>query len=121
MTILGLVATPAANAAPFGAADKNPNVVAHFNSGPHGIPGESEFHEGKDIVMNAGQSGNLQQWFFGTSETEGLHGEHSLWKESKDGCQQNQVLIEDAHPEWGTYLEPGADYCVKTNDFRSSN
>jgi hypothetical protein len=124
--ILGLiavfvVATPAM-AAPFKAADKNPNVVAYYESGAHGIPDEPGiYHEGKDLVMRAGKSGNFQQWFYGFANEYGgvIEGDHTVWKLQKDDqCADGWTEIEDAYPEWGDYLEPGADYCVKTNDFK---
>ena len=95
------------SAAPFNAAS-NPNIVANYPTGPHGIV----------VVMRAGQSGNFQQWFEGTSASEGYHGEHSLWKESQTGeCKDKEYLVSNAHPEWGDYLAPDTDYCVKTNDY----
>lgn len=109
-----------ANAAPFKANDKNPNIVAFFPDGVHGIPDEPDItHEGKEVVMRAGNSGNFQQWFYGTSdEGPGKEGDHTLWKLlKKDQCPDGSTLIPDAFPEWGDYLQPGADYCVKTNDF----
>ena len=116
-----LVSASSVVAAPF-FAEGNPNIVANYHDGIHTIPGEQEdIHTGMDVVMRAGKSGNFQQWFLGDSEQEGFHGEHSLWKESKDGtCKNGDVLIEDAHPGWGDYLNPEADYCVKTNEFQKS-
>ncbi len=109
-----------ASAAPVGAVGQNPNIVAYYPTGPHGIPGESEYHEGMDIVMATDSNGNFQQWFYGWSASEGLHGEHSVWKIRKDGkdCDKGWLLYPDPYPEWGDYLTPGVDYCVKTNDFR---
>lgn len=108
-------------AAPF-KAEGNPQIVANYPTGPHGIPGESEYHEGADVVMRAGNSGNFQQWFYGTSASEGLHGEHSLWKYSESGeCNDNEVKVEVGDPSaWGDYLVDGGTYCVKTNDFHPS-
>jgi len=105
-------------------AEHNPNVVAYYETGPHGIVGESGvYHEGEDIVMRAGKSGNFQQWFYGESdETQGKEGDHSVWLVKKDGkdCPDHFVLVENASENWGDYLKPGADYCVKTNDFHSN-
>lgn len=110
-----------AYAAPFN-AEGNPNIVANYPTGPHGIIGEAEFHEGADVVKLNGKSGNLQQWFYGTSASEGLHGEHSNWKNvgTATSCSQGWDLVVDPYPEWGDYLEPGSNYCVRTNDFHPS-
>lgn len=113
-----------ASAAPFKAADKNPNVVAFYETGPHGIADEPGiYHEGMDIVMKAGKSGNFQQWFYGFADENGgvIEGDHSVWRVAKDGCSNGWTRIEDAYPEWGDYLKPGADYCVKTNDFKTTH
>lgn len=110
-------------AAPFKAEDKNPNVVAYYEDGPHGIPGNSAHHEGEDIVMQAGKSGVFQQWFYGEGEDyEGKHGHHSVWKPA-DGCPANwfemTVTGSGGGNFWGDYLdlEPGT-YCIHTNDFK---
>lgn len=109
-------------AAPFKAAN-NPNILDNYPTGPHGIIGEAEYHEGADVVMKAGRSGNIQQWFYGTSASEGLHGEHSNWKNvgSATSCPAGWDFVADPYPEWGFYLESGANYCVHTNDFHPSN
>lgn len=100
--------------------ENNPNVVAYYENGPHAIVGEPDVHYGKDVVMKAGNSGNFQQWFYGTSALEGEHGEHSVWQISKDGtCPDKWDHVADPHPEWGDYLTPGTDYCVHTNEFKS--
>lgn len=75
--------------------------------------------------MKAGKSGNLQQWFYGTSEElpNLTKGEHSVWKDvgSSTTCPNDKwVLVKNAYPAWGDYLNPGANYCVHTNDFHSS-
>lgn len=103
--------------------ESNPNFVVYYPDGPHGIVGEDELHEGEDLVMRGGGSGNFQQWFFGTSASEGLHGEHSLWmeKDPNKDCPDDFILVPQAYPAWGDYLQPGADYCVKTNDFNANN
>ncbi len=100
--------------------ESNPNVVAYYEEGDHGIVGENTRHWGEDVVMATGQNGNFQQWFYGDSEgEEGVHGEHSVWKVSEDGtCADNWDHVHEPYPEWGDYLTPGVDYCVKTNDFR---
>lgn len=91
-----------------------PNVVACYESGTHGVVGQSETHTGADYVKKLGND-NLFQFFCGTSESEGLHREVSLWKLARDKkCPSSWILLEDPHPEWGDYLKPGADYCVKT-------
>lgn len=104
----------------------NPNFVVYYPDGLHGIVGESGIrHEGEDLVMKDGNSGNFHQWFFGTSDEEDgkLEGDFSRWQVRKEGhdCQDDFILVPNAYPQWGTYLEPGADYCVKTTDFESHN
>lgn len=107
-------------AAPF-RAENNPQIVANYDSGLHGIPGESATHEGSDVVMRAGNSGNFQQWFEGTSTENGgiTEGDHSVWKESSDcQCKDGETaVISTPSNFWGDYLQQGATYCVKTNDF----
>lgn len=94
--------------------NKNPKIVACYESGTHGIVGQSETHTGADFVKKL-SSGNLFQFFCGTSPSEGLHREISLWKFARDKkCPKGWILLEDPFPEWGDYLKPGADYCVKT-------
>jgi hypothetical protein len=108
-------------------AEHNPQVVAYY-PGPddiHGIVGEDEKHTGWDLVKKNGNSGSFQQWFYGESETEGLHGEHSLWKVSKDGtCPDNFHLVyndyENSNSFWGKHLEDDTYYCVMTHDFKPS-
>lgn len=123
--------------------ESDPNFVVYYPSGFHGIVGESDIpHEGEDLVMRAGQSGNFQQWFCGISGDEsgienhgqqlnGINGEdgddevnfeceHSVWIQLNPNqpCNgENAVLVPNAYPTWGDYLTPGADYCVTTNDF----
>lgn len=113
--------TPVAFAAPFNAADNNPQVEAYYPTGDHGIVGENDTHTGQDLVMRAGNSDNFQQWFYGTSTENGgnTEGDHSVWKNvgDKTSCNGNSVSVQNAYPAWGDYLEPGANYCVKTNDF----
>jgi hypothetical protein len=112
------IGATSAHAAPFN-AENNPNILDVFFSGIHTIVGEQgDIHTGWDVVMKAGNSGNIQQWFLGESTQEGYHGDHSLWRLSSDGtCKNNEIEVSNAYPGWGTYLEPGATYCVKTNDF----
>ena len=91
-----------------------PNVVACYESGTHGIVGQSETHTGADYVKKLGNY-NLFQFFCGTSPSEGVHREVSLWKLARDNqCPSGWILLQDPHPEWGDYLKPGANYCVKT-------
>lgn len=107
-------------AAPFNATN-NPQIVANYSSGDHGVVGEFVTHNGADVVMRAGNSGNFQQWFYGTSDENGgnTEGDHSIWRNVGDStdCHAKEVLVENASASWGDYLQPGANYCVKTNDF----
>lgn len=123
-TGLFLTAVTSAFAAPYKAAENNPQVVAYYENGTHGIPSETGGnHEGIDQVKQNGNSGNFQAWFYGTFPAggEGLHGDHDVWKISKDGtCPPNAILVPNANPGWGDYLVPGADYCVISNDFHQS-
>lgn len=114
-------ATPAlASPTNINKGNNNPQVVAFYTSGDHGIVGESATHTGSDLIMQAGNSGNFQQWFTGTS-TEGVteEGDHSLWKNvgNSTSCPSGSDLVVNAYPAWGDYLQPGANYCVRTNDF----
>jgi len=94
--------------------NRNPKVVACYESGTHGIIGQSETHTGADYVKQL-SCGNLFQFFCGSSPSEGLHREISLWKLARDErCPNGWILLKDPHPEWGDYLKPEADYCVKT-------
>ncbi len=116
-------------AAPYKAADNNPQVVAAYldPTTTHGIPSEPGCnHVGIDIVKQNGNSGNFQEWSYGTQPCTGdaLHGDHDLWKISKDGtCPLKTTLVHQPnvgdpnYPGWGTYLVPGATYCVTSNDF----
>lgn len=122
LALVALMSPSAALAAPFNAADTNPQVVAFYPQGPHGIVGENEYHSGIDLVMKRGNSGNFQQWFYGTSTVDGLHGVHSVWNESPDGtCPENWYLVPNPNPAWGDYLTPGVDYCVHNNLFHVQN
>lgn len=116
-----IASTAAVFAAPSNATN-NPNIVANYNSGPHGIVGENDYHSGQDVVMQNGNSGNLQQWFYGPSLEGNTEGDHSVWILSKDGtCPSGWYTLPNAYPAWGTYLQPGATYCVKTNDYHVQN
>ncbi len=117
MALMAMFTVGTAHAAPFGS--DNPQIVAEYYGGAHGIPQEPEFHEGDDLVMRAGNSGNFQQWFEGTSASEGFHGEHSVWKNVGDdtSCPSGWDFYEDPNPEHGDYLTPGDNYCVKTNGY----
>lgn len=102
-------------------AGNNPQIVANYSSGDHGIVGEPFLHQGSDVVMQAGSSGNFQQWFYGTStESTGTHGDHSIWMLANNGTcpNSNWILVPNASASWGDYLVAGADYCVKTNDYQ---
>ncbi len=119
--ILVLVSIKTVNAAPFRAFDKNPNVVAYYPEGDHGIPGESFLHQGEDLVMRNCRSCNFQQWFLGTSEEQGgiKEGEHTVWRSVGQAttCPKGWILMISPYPAWGDYLQPGANYCVHNNDF----
>ncbi len=120
----GLLFTPVVSlAAPFN-ADGNPQIVANYDSGEHGVVGETETHTGADVVMRAGESGNFQQWFYGTSTEDGgiTEGDHSIWKLSEDGACNGGATAMTVNSEnfWGDYLVEGGTYCIKTNDFHSS-
>lgn len=116
-------------AAPFNAGGKNKQIVAIYldPTSTHGVVSEPECnHVGIDVVKKNGNSGNFQQWSYGTQPCTGepLHGDHDLWKLSKDGtCPDKATKIvqpnigDPNYPGWGTYLEPGATYCVFNNKF----
>ena len=97
----------------------NPQVVADYSSGTHGIVGEDATHTGSDVVMQAGNSGNFQQWFNGatTESTVTSEGDHSVWQSVGDAtsCNPGWDLVTNANQSWGSYLQPG-NYCVHTND-----
>lgn len=96
----------------------NPQVVADYSSGTHGIVGEDATHTGSDVVMQAGNSGNFQQWFNGSTTETGVtsEGDHSVWQSVGDAttCASGWDLVENANLSWGSYLQPG-NYCVHTN------
>lgn len=96
-------------------------VVAYYESGVHGIVGESGItHEGKDIVVEVsnGCKNEFIQWFWGKSDEGKIEGEKSVWRLTDDcKCYDGEILVKNAYPSWGTYLKPGANYCVKTTDF----
>lgn len=98
----------------------NPQVVAFYQDGTHGVVGENATHTGTDLVMQSGQSGNFQQWFTGTSQPNGVEGDHSVWKSVGNATDCSQlgngwVFVANANQSWGSYLQPG-NYCVHTND-----
>ena len=123
--VLGLLifSVAAVDAAPYNAADKNPQQVAFHEEGVHGIPTQPGVtHTGTNMVKQNGNSGNFQAWFWGTSDEEGEHGHHEVWKISKDGsCPNDAVFIPDAHENWGDYLIEDADYCVMVNEYHTSH
>jgi len=96
-------------------AANNPNKVAYYEEGLHAIPTDPiTYVTGTNIVTERGNSGQIQAWYTG----ENGHGYHSVWNiAKKDSCPANWVFIEDPYPEWGDYLTPGANYCVKVNTF----
>lgn len=131
---------PAVLAAPFNAADNNPQVVAYYPTGDHGVVGENATHTGQDLVMEASVGAHkdpltndakvTQQWFYGQAN-EGQNGstitegDHSVFMLSKDGtCQNGWYVLSNVNTNpnnfWGDYLTTGATYCVRTNDFHSS-
>lgn len=117
-----LVTITSAHAAPYKAADKNPQTVAFYEEGIHGIPGHPFLHMGTNMVKRNGNSGNFQAWFWGTSEEEGEHGHHEVWQIAKNGtCPDDAVFIADAHENWGDYLVEDADYCVLINEYHASH
>lgn len=135
--VLSLFGTSVTFAAPFDAADTNPQVVAYYPTGDHGVIGEDETHNGQDLVMEAGVGANkdplindakvTQQWFYGTSTENGgiTEGDHSVIMLSDDGtCQSGWYALQNVNTSpdnfWGDYLTTNATYCVKTNDFHSS-
>jgi hypothetical protein len=115
--VLSLASATIALAAPNNAnkAAHNPNTVAYYEEGLHAIPTDPiTYVTGTNIVTERGNSGQIQAWYTGSDG----HGFHSVWNVAKNGsCNGNWVLIEDAHPEWGDYLTPDTDYCVKVNSF----
>lgn len=124
LTMLAFSNAVTVEAAPFKANDKNPNVVSYY-PGPddvHAIPLDPVIHlTGIDLVMRNGNSENFNQWYY--SEEHG--GYHSVWKIRKPNQEvmEGWVLIENANPigddvGWGDHLVEGADYFVKTNQFK---
>lgn len=114
---LFLLASSFAFAAPNNAnkAEHNPNTVAYYEEGLHAIPTDPiTYVTGTNIVTKRGNSGQIQAWYTG----EDGHGFHSVWNVAKkDDCNGDWVFIADAHPEWGDYLTPNTNYCVKVNSF----
>ena len=104
-------------------AVNNPQVVAYHPEGVHAVVGEEgDTHTGSDLVMQAGEGGVFQQWFLGESESEGSHGEHSVWVPATNGeCANGWVYVTEPYPEWGDYFPAGVDYCVHTNDYALGN
>jgi hypothetical protein len=114
LTIAALALPAGVAAAPFNAADKNPQVVAYYPTGIHAIAGNPiTYHEGADLVKRNGASGNFQQWY---QHPDGW-GIHSVWKDvgSQTTCSKGWVFIAQANPGWGDYLTAGANYCVHNN------
>jgi len=99
----------------------SPKTVAYYETGLHGIADEPGVtHEGQDLVQKLNKKGDFIQFFNGVSSTEGQVSEISFWKEQNDKFKNSQnkgfVLVQDAFPEWGDYLQPNTDYLVKTID-----
>ena len=125
LALIGILAFPAITfAAPDNSqkAANNPQVVAYYDSGTHGIVGEDPTHTGTDLVMKAGNSGNFQQWFTGTATAPDSNpeGDHSIWMSVGDStsCPSGWNLVTNANQLWGNYLQAG-NYCVHNNDFAS--
>ncbi len=133
---IGLLLTGASQvvAAPSQAVDKNPQIVSYYPDGVHGIVGESAYHTGMDIVMKAGKSGVVQQWFYGNEydnptgngEPARVVGHHTVFRPAENGsCPDGWYTLFDINgaPDrfWGDHFETGADYCVRTNDFKLGN
>ncbi len=114
---LSITAVSSALAAPDNGnkAANNPTVVAYYPTGIHAIPTDPvTYVTGTDLVTMRGDSGQIEAWYTGTDG----HGIHSVWNLSKDGtCPASMVLIVNAYPTWGSYLTPGASYCVQNNTF----
>jgi len=111
--IVLLTVTKTASAAP---PPTNLNVVDFFPTGPHAIPMQPNniVLEGADLVMRRGNTSKFHQWFIN-----GEVGYHTVWNTIKNGkCPPHGVVIENAYPQWGYYLEEGATYCTITNEFR---
>lgn len=126
--LMSLAVSPAL-AAPNDAAN-NPNIVANYPDGQHTViegNGVTDYnHVGSDVVMQAGNSNNFQQWFNGTSTTEtadSTHGDHSVWRDigQDTSCPSGWTFVENPNQPptgdtWGTYFPSGDNYCVHTND-----
>ncbi len=126
ISVFFLVNSPAAFAAPWVPASANPfsdKYVAFYDWGTtHGIAGEEGTFVGRDVVMRRGNSGQFQQWFEGTNPDGEYVAIHSVWNFAHNkGCQDNWVTIENAYPDWGDYLVPGATYCVHNNYYQGTN
>lgn len=90
-------------------------VLAFYPNGSHGIPTQPGInHQGMDLVLKDFSYGGIKQIFVGYSEQEGLHKHVTKWSVAPKGtCPKKSTLIKNAYPDWGNYLLPGADYCVK--------
>jgi hypothetical protein len=117
----GLVS--ASFAAPWKSTEAGKHKGAYINDPAHpyivGEPGND--HHGEDLIMPAGKSGVIHQWFEGTSQVEGSVGHHSVWRPLKGGesCPGGWIQIY-AHENYG-FDNQGYDYCVKTNDYNPSH
>jgi hypothetical protein len=110
-------------AAPWVHADKysiNDKYVSYDEGGLHGIAGIDGLVLGRDLVMKRGNQNQFHQWL------EGLMNEiyvavHSVWNLSNDGkCPKDWVVVADAYPNWGSYMEEGATYCVHNNFYQGT-
>ncbi len=111
---------PVAQAAPWTSADNavmpNDKFVAYYQDGRHAIAGIGDQFFGRDLVMARGNNGQFHQWFEGFDEYGIFVAIHSVWNISKTGhCPDAWVTVENAYPQWGDYLQPGATYCVHNN------
>lgn len=84
-----------------------------------GEPGND--HDGDDLIMPAGKSGVVHQWFEGTADKhDGPVGHHSVWRpiDSDGTCPSGWEQIQ-SDEDYGFDFN-GNDYCVKTNDYNPS-
>lgn len=92
--------------------------TAYYPDGLHGVVGEEGItHEGEDLVIEISDTKNFYQWFYGTSSSEGQHGEFSIWQRKRGpDCPAGFKDVPNASDNWGSYLL-GGDYCVQTTQF----
>ena len=102
--------------------ESDPRFIVYYGSGLHGIVGEEgTAHQGEDLIIRVDDTLSFYQWFYGTSPTEGLHGEFSHWVNKRGpSCFEGYIEVRNAYEQWGSYLASG-DYCVKTTQFDASS